>query len=194
MVTNRAERVASRPVPLDTDHDGIPDDRDRCPTQPEDYDVFQDEDGCPDPDNDGDGFPDLDDECPYEAGPYHGCVTPCRVSVITNDDCFLVPMVRYDARGVPEPALMAAIADLVRRNPSLQGFEVLGLHAELVAQPLRERLPRTEIVEDHRDIGIERAVYVRITKQLHAEGRFSAMECTQFGPIYHPKRPENCNR
>jgi outer membrane protein OmpA-like peptidoglycan-associated protein len=32
----------------------------------EDKDGFQDEDGCPDPDNDGDGIPDVVDKCPNE--------------------------------------------------------------------------------------------------------------------------------
>jgi Thrombospondin type 3 repeat len=49
---------------VDTDGDGIPDDVDKCPTEPEDKDGFQDEDGCPDPDNDGDGIPDTVDKCP----------------------------------------------------------------------------------------------------------------------------------
>ena len=48
----------------DKDGDGIPDKLDRCPGQAEDFDGFQDEDGCPDPDNDGDGVPDLSDACP----------------------------------------------------------------------------------------------------------------------------------
>jgi hypothetical protein len=48
----------------DADNDGIPDDVDKCPNQPEDKDGFQDEDGCPDPDNDGDGIPDTEDKCP----------------------------------------------------------------------------------------------------------------------------------
>jgi OmpA-OmpF porin, OOP family len=51
----------------DTDGDGIPDYRDKCPTQPEDKDGFQDDDGCPDPDNDGDMIPDVLDKCPNEA-------------------------------------------------------------------------------------------------------------------------------
>ncbi|HEY1548917.1 MAG TPA: choice-of-anchor D domain-containing protein [Kofleriaceae bacterium] len=51
----------------DADHDGIPDDVDRCPNEPEDKDGFQDADGCPDPDNDGDGIPDAKDKCPNEA-------------------------------------------------------------------------------------------------------------------------------
>ena len=52
------------PADVDTDHDGIPDDRDECPPLPEDKDGFQDEDGCPDPDNDNDLVPDADDLCP----------------------------------------------------------------------------------------------------------------------------------
>jgi outer membrane protein OmpA-like peptidoglycan-associated protein len=50
----------------DADHDGIPDDVDKCPNQPEDKDGFEDADGCPDPDNDGDGIADTIDKCPNE--------------------------------------------------------------------------------------------------------------------------------
>jgi len=48
----------------DRDGDGIKDDIDKCPDEPEDFDGFEDEDGCPDPDNDRDGIPDVDDKCP----------------------------------------------------------------------------------------------------------------------------------
>jgi outer membrane protein OmpA-like peptidoglycan-associated protein len=54
-------------IPLanrDRDYDGIPDKRDACPTVAEDYDGFEDDDGCPDLDNDGDGIPDRDDLAP----------------------------------------------------------------------------------------------------------------------------------
>lgn len=50
----------------DRDGDGIKDDVDKCPDVPEDFDGFQDEDGCPEPDNDNDGIPDKDDRCPNE--------------------------------------------------------------------------------------------------------------------------------
>ncbi len=50
----------------DQDGDGIPDDVDKCPTIPEDFDGFEDHDGCPDPDNDGDRIPDAIDKCPNE--------------------------------------------------------------------------------------------------------------------------------
>ncbi|MFI5300830.1 MAG: OmpA family protein [Polyangiales bacterium] len=48
----------------DRDGDGIPDDIDKCPDEPEDKDGFEDADGCPDPDNDQDGIPDKRDACP----------------------------------------------------------------------------------------------------------------------------------
>ena len=48
----------------DRDGDGIKDDVDQCPDEPEDLDDFEDIDGCPDPDNDRDGILDVDDECP----------------------------------------------------------------------------------------------------------------------------------
>ncbi len=51
----------------DTDGDGIPNSRDKCPLVPEDKDGFQDEDGCSDDDNDGDGNPDSTDKCPNQA-------------------------------------------------------------------------------------------------------------------------------
>ena len=50
----------------DADGDGIPDELDKCPNEAEDFDDFQDEDGCPDLDNDGDGILDVDDKCPNE--------------------------------------------------------------------------------------------------------------------------------
>jgi OOP family OmpA-OmpF porin len=62
------ERVIERgpKVRPDKDGDGIPDDVDKCPNEPEDKDGFQDDDGCPDLDNDGDGIPDALDKCPNE--------------------------------------------------------------------------------------------------------------------------------
>ncbi|HEX8820572.1 MAG TPA: OmpA family protein [Archangium sp.] len=61
---------------LDSDGDGVPDSRDRCPTELEDEDDFQDSDGCPDPDNDGDGIVDGQDQCPNTVGDkaHGGCL------------------------------------------------------------------------------------------------------------------------
>ena len=53
----------------DSDHDGTPDIRDKCPKIPGPGELY----GCPDFDHDG--IPDCNDSCPREAGPYqyHGC-------------------------------------------------------------------------------------------------------------------------
>jgi outer membrane protein OmpA-like peptidoglycan-associated protein len=49
----------------DTDKDGIPDDIDLCPSDPEDGKPPNTDDGCPAlPDRDGDGIPDVSDKCP----------------------------------------------------------------------------------------------------------------------------------
>jgi len=54
------------PVVGDKDGDGIKDDVDQCPNDPEDKDGFHDDDGCPDPDNDADGINDSIDKCPND--------------------------------------------------------------------------------------------------------------------------------
>jgi len=55
------------PAPGDRDGDGILDPDDQCPDDPEDFDAYEDEDGCPDDqDQDGDGRPDTVDACPVE--------------------------------------------------------------------------------------------------------------------------------
>lgn len=55
----RRERASDR------DNDGIPDDIDACPNEPEDHKGNDPNDGCPMPaDRDGDGIPDQFDKCP----------------------------------------------------------------------------------------------------------------------------------
>jgi outer membrane protein OmpA-like peptidoglycan-associated protein/opacity protein-like surface antigen len=56
----------------DSDNDGITGSNDLCPNEPEDFDGFQDDDGCPDVDNDGDGILDVNDKCPNDAEDFDG--------------------------------------------------------------------------------------------------------------------------
>jgi outer membrane protein OmpA-like peptidoglycan-associated protein len=66
--------VVERPEPkkelvvtvTDKDGDGILDDTDECVDDPEDFDQFEDEDGCPEDDNDLDGIADKIDGCPND--------------------------------------------------------------------------------------------------------------------------------
>ncbi|WP_299825286.1 OmpA family protein [uncultured Pontibacter sp.] len=71
----------------DTDMDGVPDRRDKCPDTPTGVQV--DKDGCP-IDTDGDGVADYQDECPTEAGVanLNGCPDRDGDGVADrNDEC-----------------------------------------------------------------------------------------------------------
>lgn len=61
-----------QPVRGDRDGDGIDDAADACPSEREDQDGWEDEDGCPEADNDLDNLPDADDPCPNEAEDFDG--------------------------------------------------------------------------------------------------------------------------
>ncbi len=76
---------------IDSDGDGIPDASDLCPTEPEDKDGFDDEDGCPDLDNDQDGIADKNDKCPNEAEDCDGYQD--------EDGC---PDIDNDGDGIPD--------------------------------------------------------------------------------------------
>lgn len=72
-------------TPTDRDGDGLLDDDDSCPDDPEDLDGFEDEDGCPDTDNDQDGVPDLVDSCPNVAEDLDGFLDQDGCPDIDND-------------------------------------------------------------------------------------------------------------
>jgi OmpA-OmpF porin, OOP family len=61
-----------RPTSHDGDHDGVPDEEDRCPNEAEDHDRVQDRDGCPEEDGDSDGIPDEEDRCPSQKETING--------------------------------------------------------------------------------------------------------------------------
>jgi outer membrane protein OmpA-like peptidoglycan-associated protein len=67
---------------------------DQCPNDPEDKDGFQDQDGCPDPDNDHDGIPDVRDKCPNEPETFNGFEDedgcPDKGSVIIQDNNIII--------------------------------------------------------------------------------------------------------
>ncbi|MCK6548379.1 OmpA family protein [Myxococcota bacterium] len=99
----------------DRDGDGIWDDEDLCPDDPEDRDGFEDSDGCPEADNDRDGIPDTADKCPDDPEDkdrfedLDGCPEPDndRDGILDRDDkCPLDPEDLdgfQDDDGCPEP-------------------------------------------------------------------------------------------
>ena len=85
--------LARPPEPVhDRDADGIPDEVDACPDEPEDKDGFEDRDGCPDFDNDKDSVLDEEDACPLVPGrrttdpKTNGCPAGDRDHDGINDD------------------------------------------------------------------------------------------------------------
>jgi len=125
-------------VVLDRDGDGIPDAVDKCPDDPEDKDGFQDEDGCPDPDNDKDGIPDVADACPNEPETVNGVDDedgcPDEAPVVVKDDhILLTEHVLFDSnrarvRTRGRPAL-AAVINLWKQHPEWDHLVVEG-HAD----------------------------------------------------------------
>ncbi|PKN54571.1 MAG: hypothetical protein CVU56_25970 [Deltaproteobacteria bacterium HGW-Deltaproteobacteria-14] len=74
------------PVPRDDDGDGLDDTRDGCPNEAEDFDGFEDGDGCPDPDNDADGVPDARDGAVDGSGLGRCRDVPEDVDGVDDDD------------------------------------------------------------------------------------------------------------
>jgi outer membrane protein OmpA-like peptidoglycan-associated protein len=131
--------LASASAPAqDRDGDGIPDDVDQCPDDPEDKDGFQDEDGCPDPDNDQDGIADAKDACPNEPETVNGlqdedgCPDEGPV-VVKKDRILLKERLLFDTnrarvKGEGYPAL-GAVVKLWRQHPEWDHLIVDG-HAD----------------------------------------------------------------
>lgn len=94
----------------DTDGDGVPDKKDKCPDTPPG--VAVDENGCP-LDRDGDGVPDYKDDCPDQAGDpkFNGCPDTDGDGIPDkDDDCPTVAgLAKFkgcpdtDEDGVPDP-------------------------------------------------------------------------------------------
>lgn len=81
----------------DTDADGTPDAQDACPELAEDFDDFEDDDACPEPDNDRDGICDPTFPASIAAEMSHSCLgsDACPLEPEDNDDF-------QDADGCPD--------------------------------------------------------------------------------------------
>ena len=104
--------------PKDTDMDGVPDRKDKCPDTPTGVKV--DENGCP-IDTDGDGIPDYQDKCPDVKGlaALQGCPDADGDGVADADDkCPNTPAgVKVDASGCPLDSDGDGVADYLDKCP-----------------------------------------------------------------------------
>ena len=107
-------------------------------TIPEDRDGFQDEDGCPDPDNDADRILDVDDSCPNDPETYNGTEDedgcPDRGPVIVTENSILILEKIYfetDSAEIQERSfpIIEAVAATLIGNPQILFLEIQG-HAD----------------------------------------------------------------
>ena len=105
--------------PKDTDMDGVPDRKDKCPDTPQGVKV--DENGCP-VDTDGDGIADYQDKCPDQKGTaaLQGCPDADNDGVADADDkCPNTPAgVKVDATGCPVDSDGDGVADYLDKCPN----------------------------------------------------------------------------
>jgi len=126
------DRPVYRPLPPpapmigDQDRDGLLDNVDQCPTQPEDRDDFEDSDGCPDADNDRDGIVDAQDRCPLVAETRNGWQDDdgCADEVIRElaGIAFELDSAKIDSASAP---ILDRAFQILRDNPSLY-IEIAG--------------------------------------------------------------------
>jgi outer membrane protein OmpA-like peptidoglycan-associated protein len=117
----------------DTDGDGLPDERDTCPTRAEDRDGFPDRDGCPEADNDGDRVLDDADECPQTAelagGDGDGCPDRGRVRMhrgrldVEGKVLFASASSELDPRS---DTLLDDVAAMLEEHPEIAHLEIRG--------------------------------------------------------------------
>jgi outer membrane protein OmpA-like peptidoglycan-associated protein len=123
---DKPRRPRIEPLPGDEDADGVLDENDPCPYDPEDRDGFEDDDGCPDEDNDQDGILDDEDQCPIEPETINGlsdedgCPDQIRIegSQITT---FEPVQFRTNSDEILEPSheMLREVARVMEANPDM---------------------------------------------------------------------------
>lgn len=147
--------VRYRPTTHDADHDGVEDERDQCPDEPEDLDGDTDGDGCPeeDPDADRDGVPDYEDDCPGEKETINGfedddgCPDSGNSRVIYEDGKFIVlDKIQFEhgsARISPEShSTLDQMALTMKANPQFKRIRVEGHTDDTGPRDVNMRLSR----------------------------------------------------
>lgn len=152
--------------PKDTDQDGVPDRKDKCPDTPTGVKVDENgcpvdtdkdgvadyQDNCPDvagvaalngcPDRDNDGVADAQDECPDQPGTValKGCPDADGDGVADkNDACPDTPAgTQVDARGCPLDADADGVPDALDKCPNTPA----GTQVDSTGCPVRKAIPR----------------------------------------------------
>lgn len=184
--------LAARGLPGDRDGDGVQDQDDACPAEPEDRNGHDDHDGCPDPDQDADRIPDTADQCPTEPETYNGVDDddgcPDRGRVVVSSSSIEILDKIYFQRGsaeiwAPTRPILDAVAATLQGNPDILAIEIQGHasqdetgawelsggRARAVERALRERGVDTRLRAE--SYGPTQPIDTRSTEQAHARNR-----------------------
>lgn len=196
--------VTYQPTFIDSDGDGLYDRVDDCPAEPEDFDGFEDDDGCPEADNDNDTIVDASDVCPDDPedfdgfGDHDGCPDPDNDGdgVLDVDDDCPDEAGPADNRGCPiieEPDRdgdgIVDSEDACPDDPGLPEFDGCGdRDGDKVPDP-RDLCPDTPIPaeEDPRTSdGCPKSVYItrdeiKITERIKFDTNSSRIKPASFG-------------
>ncbi len=149
--------ATAAPVASDRDADGADDNEDRCPDAPEDCDGFQDEDGCPDPDNDADRIPDICDVCPDQPETMNGYQDedgcPDKpIDIIVEGQIRIVPTVLFSYGSAKPPreaqAIVESVAAILKDHPEIELVGVVGHAAAGEPHPVQLGERRAQVVEE----------------------------------------------
>jgi outer membrane protein OmpA-like peptidoglycan-associated protein len=185
--------IRGRPTTHDADRDGIEDSKDKCPNDKEDFDRFEDDDGCPEegPDSDQDGIPDDKDKCPDQKETINGfededgCPDSGNKQVIFEEGKFkIVGTVQFEhgSAQIKEEShsLLDQVALTMKANPQVENIRVEGHTDDTGPHDLNMRLSQ-ERADSVRRYLISKGVS---PKRLKAKG---------FGPdkpLINEKTPE----
>jgi outer membrane protein OmpA-like peptidoglycan-associated protein len=158
--------VRYHPTAHDRDRDGIPDDEDRCPDVPEDFDHEEDSDGCPeeDKDSDRDGVPDKSDECPTAKETINGhededgCPDTGDPRVIYEDGKFKILDAVHFEHGKAEikeesHSLLDQVALMIKANPEVKKVRVEGHTDDTGPKHVNRRLSQARAEAVRRYLG-----------------------------------------
>jgi outer membrane protein OmpA-like peptidoglycan-associated protein len=176
----------------DLDEDGVPDEDDACGDKPEDRDGFQDQDGCPDPDNDADGMLDASDKCPNEAEDVDGfededgCPEPDNdddTFLDADDQCPNDPEVingNLDYDGCPDEGLIEMVNDRIVLEERVL-FDVERARIKTAAKPILDAI--VKLFSQHPE-------WIKIRIEGHADSRGDA----QYNLELSQRRAENVRK
>jgi len=202
--SHRSDPRAPVAAGSDRDDDGVDDAVDRCASAPEDVDLHEDGDGCPELDDDHDGVPDLEDHCFDTPGIRDGgCpvvddqnrpVECSRIHAIT--DCFFITPLWSASSGDAE---LGTLRDAIRQYPQIREITLTSL-PDTAAKIARARLIALGVSPGMLVIGPgipngnypNDVAYGRITRQRFAGGKFRITQCVAgIGEVYLPDRTRN---